>query len=99
MKIIVYHLVRMEGQSLKWPKNHIFGAIFRQKGGGYNLKTLTLNPPMKYVLFLQLCSIAEVIFLTLNLYIVLNTNVHQLNPILPSLHTVRKTGFYILTKL
>ena len=32
-----------------------------------------VNPPMQCVLFLQFCSMATVIFLTLNLYIVLNT--------------------------
>ena len=38
-----------------------------------------LNLPMKCVLFLLFCSIAAVIFLTCNLYIVWNTNVHQWN--------------------
>ena len=89
---------------------------------------------MKCVLFLLFCSIAAVIFLTFNLYIVWNTNVHQWNIVmcdyqesvttghtdrqtdrqtpdkvipmfryasqaiqkhrLPSLDTVRKTGYY-----
>ena len=51
------------GPVLKMAKNNIFGEIFRLKGGGVKTPTtLPLNPQMKYVLFLQFCSTAAVIF-------------------------------------
>ena len=66
------HVITIVHMSLLYrcTKNDIFGEIFRLKGWVTTPTSLLLNLTMKCVLFLLFCSIAAVLFLTFNLYIV-----------------------------